>query len=159
MGTVAELNDYLRSMKARVPFACAAAAEAMGLLFTAEVKLNELSRFTHPPHSSWGWVTSSPGNWSANTNSPPGSPPALVSGALRASVIPSPPVVTGDSATVIVGGTTVYARIQELGGWAGKGDRSHLPPRPYLKPALERLVADKRLTQAAVKGWLAVMGL
>jgi phage gpG-like protein len=148
MSTIPEVSGRLREMKLKARPATTAAALAMGLLFTAEVKADELSRFTHGPLS-----------WGESTNSPPGSPPALVSGALRGSVRPEPPVSSGTRCVVVVGGTVVYARIQELGGWAGRGHRSHLPPRPYLKPAAERLIANGSITKAAVRGWLAVMGL
>jgi phage gpG-like protein len=43
----------------------------------------------------------------------------------------------GAVAMAHVAPTTVYARIQELGGVSGKGHRSHLPPRPYVAPAVE----------------------
>jgi hypothetical protein len=99
MSTIPEVSGRLREMKLKARPATTAAALAMGLLFTAEVKADELSRFTHGPLS-----------W-------------------------------------------------ELGGWAGRGHRSHLPPRPYLKPAAERLIANGSITKAAVRGWLAVMGL
>ena len=81
------------------------------------------------------------------TPSPPGTPPAAISGALAASVI-----VTDDGESAFVGPTTDYGRIQELGGemhghpmmhWqeppgVWHHSRGHsLPDRPYLKPALE----------------------
>ena len=43
----------------------------------------------------------------------------------------------GAIALAHVAPTTVYARIQELGGVSGKDHRSHLPPRPYVAPAIE----------------------
>jgi phage gpG-like protein len=71
------------------------------------------------------------------TPSGPGEPPSLVSGQLRRSVRMTKIEKTGAWAwTAHVAPTTVYARIQELGGWAGRGHRSHLPPRPYVKPAV-----------------------
>jgi len=36
-----------------------------------------------------------------------------------------------------IGPTAVYSRIQELGGDTGRGHRSHLPPRPYIKPTTQ----------------------
>ncbi len=72
------------------------------------------------------------------TGSKPGEPPWRISGALGRSVDVHGPVLRG----VVglrwegkVGAGAVYARIQELGGWAGAGHRSYLPPRPHLKPA------------------------
>lgn len=34
--------------------------------------------------------------------------------------------------------STVYARIQELSGWAGRDHASFLPERPYVRPASEQ---------------------
>jgi hypothetical protein len=135
----------------------------MGLLMTAETKLT-LSQMSHEEGSP--------------TPSPPGAPPALITGALRNSVVPLPPVGFGVRWWVIVGGTTVYARIQELGGeihpgasgWLANRNTGQifvspytssqsitLPPRPYLKPTAEKIIADGRATRAAVQGWLRVM--
>lgn len=81
------------------------------------------------------------------TPSPPGSPPASISGELAASVL-----VTDDGESAFVGPTTDYGRIQELGGFMQGHPMMHwqeppgvwhhsrghsLPERPYLKPALE----------------------
>lgn len=79
------------------------------------------------------------------TPAAPGEPPSLITGQLRRSVrmIPKGP------GHVQVGATTVYARIQELGGWAGSGHASYLPPRPYLKPALRN--SRTAMRAAAVK--------
>lgn len=143
MVSVEDVSEKLRAMSARVPAAVTAAGLAMALDFSAEVKTDELTRFTHTV--------------SQATNSPPGSPPALVSGALRGSVYPEPPITAGARCTVIVGGHVVYARIQELGGDAGRNHASHLPPRPYLRPAAERVLATGQTRKAAVRGWLTVM--
>jgi phage gpG-like protein len=39
-----------------------------------------------------------------------------------------------------------YAAIHEFGGWAGRNLASHIPPRPYLNPALvamrEKIISD-----------------
>lgn len=75
------------------------------------------------------------------TPSAPGEPPSLVTGALAGSVtVTSTASDRGWAAEI--GATTAYARIQELGGVAGKGHKADLPPRPYLKPALEASVGD-----------------
>lgn len=66
------------------------------------------------------------------TPSSPGTPPAIVTGALRASITTSSPKRIGfGSYMVQVGPTMIYARVQELGG-----GRSNLPARPYMAPAL-----------------------
>lgn len=70
------------------------------------------------------------------TPSAPGEPPAMILGGLKASVIVTPPTAVGPYRfEARVGPTAVYSRIQELGGTAGRGAK--LPPRPYLKPAVE----------------------
>jgi hypothetical protein len=151
--SVADVSDRLRQLQDRAPLATRAAALGMGLLMTAETELT-LSEFSGP------------------SPSPAGSPPAVQSGDLRRSVKPMPPVGGGPVWAVTVGGTTVYARIQELGGTitaknfpqlgnptAGFfGPQVTLPPRPYIKPTAEKIIADGRASKAAVKGWLAVMG-
>lgn len=143
MTTIQEVNDRLKAMRDRAPAAATAAVMAMGLDFTAEVRSDELSRRSHPAGTP--------------TNSPPGNPPSLISGALRGSVYPDPPITRGFRSSIKVGGRTVYARIQELGGWAGRNHASHLPPRPYLSPAAGRVLATGQARKAAVRGWLTVM--
>lgn len=65
-----------------------------------------------------------------------GEPPAMITGALKASVVVSPARRLGMRWERKVGATTDYARIQELGGTAGFN--SQLPPRPYLRPAIDK---------------------
>lgn len=67
------------------------------------------------------------------TPSAPGSPPSLVSGALRRSITVEPPTRTADGWSISVGPTVVYGRIQELGG--SSNGHNYLPPRPYMAPA------------------------
>jgi hypothetical protein len=69
------------------------------------------------------------------TGSPPGSPPWRITGALRDSVKVRRARARGSVIQAQVGATTVYARIQELGGDTGRDHRTHLPPRPSLYPA------------------------
>jgi hypothetical protein len=96
-----------------------------------------LRTYTHPPGTP--------------TTSPPGSPPALVTGNLMRSWVKRGPLpgrhrheVRGE-----VGPTTVYARIQELGGRVRIHHRgqigpqretsyAHIPARPYVKPATDQ---------------------
>lgn len=71
------------------------------------------------------------------TNSPPGEPPALVTGHMHASWRSRYAYRVGRYRVRGQGGnTTVQARIQELGGRTGAGHRTRLPPRPYLGPAV-----------------------
>jgi hypothetical protein len=83
------------------------------------------------------------------TPSPPGSPPSLISGTLRRSVITQPPVGGGGLWSASGGPTAVQSRIQELGGRAGRGHRTVLPPRPYVRPAVDQLRASGRLSEIA----------
>jgi len=39
--------------------------------------------------------------------------------------------------SVIVGSDVVYARIQDLGGWTGKGHKTHIKPTNYLRKSFE----------------------
>ena len=84
------------------------------------------------------------------TPSPPGSAPAMISGALRNSVTAGQlRVARGSSAggqfasggapgvySTHVGPNTVYARIQEFGGVCGRNHATVLPARPYMAPTL-----------------------
>lgn len=84
------------------------------------------------------------------TPAPPGAPPAIITGTLRRSVIGSGPADEGGGRWVAtVRPTTVYARIQEMGGRAGRGHRSKLPPRPYVAPAVRELEMSGRLQEVA----------
>jgi phage gpG-like protein len=80
----------------------------------------ELSRSSHPRGTP--------------TPSAPGSPPSLISGALRRSIqVEGPQQLGGASWTVSVGTNIVYGPIQERGGMAG---HARLPARPYMYPGL-----------------------
>lgn len=157
MATIQELSDRLRELQDLGVKGTAAAASGMGLLMVAETTLVELRKYSHGE--------------TEPTTSPPGEPPALVSGRLRASMRMTPPVTRGARSGVMVGGTAPYARIQELGGeiYARNapqlgspirgffGTHVTLPARPYLKPAEERLEAGGKLRSAAAKGFIAVV--
>jgi HK97 gp10 family phage protein len=78
------------------------------------------------------------------TTSTPGSPPDVVTGTLRRSIVSDVPTLSGFVVTGRVYPTAVYARIQELGGQG-------LPPRPYMQPAYEASL-DK-LRDIAVQEW------
>ena len=84
----------------------------------------ELSRKTHPPGTP--------------TPSIAPEPPALVTGNLRRSAQDRAPYrfarAVWEGALRM---TAVYARIQELGGRAGRNHAATLPPRPYVAPAVK----------------------
>lgn len=72
------------------------------------------------------------------TGSAPGQPPWRVSGHMSRQVKVYGPIFIGGWRPRWegkVGPDVVQGRIQELGGWAGAGHRSYLPPRPSLGPA------------------------
>lgn len=123
------------------------AAEAMGRTLVREVTRNELVRYTHPAGT--------------KTNSPPGQPPAIITGTLRRSVKQEP--ISGGRRVsqfrweTTVGGTAVYARIQELGGWTGRHHATYLPRRPYLSAALMRSRASIR--EAGVDAFKKELGM
>ncbi|MFJ8606376.1 hypothetical protein ACIRH0_04180 [Streptomyces sp. NPDC093675] len=90
------------------------------------------------------------------TPSNPGDPPSLVTGTLRRSTKVTGPVPAGMGRWLAeVGPTAVYGRVQELGGTAGRG--AELPPRPYVQPAFERLVASGAIRSTYYAAWAAAI--
>ena len=92
------------------------------------------------------------GTWSP---SPPGDAPALVTGALRRSITVKVSREGISGAKAEIGPTIIYGRIQELGGNAGRHGSVHLPPRPYMKPALEYSVPE--MSRIYYEAWQAAM--
>lgn len=134
-----ELTDALAEMVGRVTTASPHVVEAIGELMQertrSKLHLTEHERGTPTPAA-------------------PGTPPSFIGGYLQGSVTHTPVVPTGDGVwSMMVGGTAVYARIQELGGWAGRDHASHLPPRPYLRPAYDELIASGEATEQAANIW------
>lgn len=118
------------------------ATAAAAHLIEREIKLT-LRTYTHPEGTP--------------TTSPPGQPPALVTGNLRRSIVVRGPRAGRKPYQVVaqVGPTAVYSRIQELGGRVrirGRGEvgpqreRSYanLPARPYVRPTVNRVRRDVR---------------
>lgn len=89
------------------------------------------------------------------TPSRPGSPPSLVSGTLMRSIAVQGPTTTGATAQAGVGPTAVYGRIHEIGGQAGRGHATTLPPRPYLRPGVE--AAHARIRDIYYAAWRGVL--
>ena len=123
---MAELNGFeammaaLESIAAKVYAGTPGALGQAGHLVEGLVKM-ELSRTSHPRGTP--------------TPSAPGSPPSLISGALRRSIQVEGPQPVGAAAwSVSIGTNIVYGPIQERGGVAGRGAR--LPARPYMYPGL-----------------------
>jgi phage gpG-like protein len=98
-----------------------------------------LSRYSHPPNTP--------------TPSPPGQPPARITGHLRGSVSPTGPYPTGGGFAGRVGPTAVYSRIQELGGRTGRNHSVTLPPRPYMRPTRASVIADGSLRRTYAGAW------
>ena len=83
-------------------------------------------------------------------SSEPGTPPAWRTGWLHDHVyVRVLPVDEGWQARIYP--STVYARIQELGGVTGAGYRTHLPPRPYVSPARDETIP--RVGQTFADAW------
>jgi phage gpG-like protein len=118
-------------------------AEAMAAVGEQAIKMN-LSLSSHPRGT--------------KTPAPPGAPPALISGTLRRSVRRTRSYASGlGEWTAHVAPTVVYARIQELGGRAGRDHRSYLPPRPYVRPAI--IASTLRARSAAIRVFRERTGL
>jgi len=64
--------------------------------------------------------------------------PGVYHGKLRSSITHR--VVKGGTGLIVGPGRSVkYARIHEVGGDAGRGGRTQIPARPYIKPAWQKL--------------------
>lgn len=146
----AALPAVLAAISARAAAAAPDVANAMAFAYQRHLVDVTLTRYSHPPQT--------------KTPSPPGQPPALVTGTLRRSVRVDPAHGSG-VAVAHVAPHTVYARIQEAGGdiypvrarylrWTEDGvvhysRHVHLPERPYMAPATRETIADGSLHRAA----------
>ena len=140
---VTEVTARLRAMATAIDTATPKVLEVGMDLFEGQARAN-LSRYSHKRNTP--------------TPSPPGLPPAIISGALRSSFEHTQPASTGPGVwTASIGPNIIYGRIQELGGIAGRGHRSHLPARPYLKPAIKSLAADPLFRQMVARTWGAAL--
>lgn len=91
------------------------------------------------------------------TNSPRGGPPALVTGNLVRSWRSTRPHAGRTPHTVETEGgpTTVYSRIQELSGMAGRGHLTFIPKRPYVRPMV--LVSRRGVRRIHMNAWRAAI--
>lgn len=140
---VSNTENALRRLRDRAPDGAKQAAQRMSDVGERAIKM-ELSRSSHSP------FTKTP-------SKPYADPPSLITGALRASVRQTRLYRDGDSWIAHVAPTTVYARIQELGGVTGWQYRTRLPPRPYVKPAIVQWRMKYR--DAAVSAFREYTGL
>lgn len=132
---VPEWNAAMEKLVAEASRACERGANNAARLVATETK-KTLTRTTHRKGTP--------------TPSRPGEPPSLVTGTLRRGVIIVPAEPSGTTSwTAKVGPTSVYARVQELGGDTG---RMVLPARPYLGPTVARLIGDGSLWGAFASG-------
>lgn len=140
---ISECITALNTMATRIDAAIPRALE-QGMVVFEERAWSNLSRYSH--------------SRGTPTPSPPGQPPAYISGTLRSSFETTPPVPSGAGEwSAVVGPTTVYARIQEEGGMAGRGHRSRIPKRPYLRPAVDDLLKDRALVDVFERAWAAAL--
>lgn len=138
---MSEAGDALRRLAEKADNEGAReASRAMGT-FAVEVDTELLGLSSHPPRT--------------KTPSPPGSPPSRISGALRGSVDDWLHVQLGLGLyeTRVGPVNIVYSRIQELGGHAGRGHKTYLPPRPYMRPALDQMTGSGELTRVAAEAF------
>lgn len=93
------------------------------------------------------------------TPSPPGQPPALITGTLRRSIkVTGPMAAAGPYAyEAQIGPTVVYGRIQELGGVCGRNRATTLPARPYLTPAYNDVASSGELKRIFTAAWTAAI--
>ena len=163
--TPAELPPVLAAVGERASRAAPDAATAMAYAYHRHLTGDVLRRYTHPPRT--------------KTPSPPGGPPALVTGTLRRSVRAVAAAGGGPVAMALVAPHTVYARIQELGGhiypkhttrggrpgflrWTEDGvthyaRHVYLPPRPYMAICTRETIANGSLHRAAVAAFEAAV--
>lgn len=136
---MSEAGDALRRIADKADRDGGRAAAQMMAAAGDRVIKEKLSTFSHSPGTP--------------TPSPPGQPPAIITGTMRRSVITKPPVGGGGRWTVKVVPTAVQSRIQELGGRAGRNHQTVLPPRPYVRPAIAQLRASGQLSEVAASAF------
>lgn len=135
-----DLAAALERMAERGASAARPAAEAMAAVAERAIK-QELSASSHPRGTP--------------TPSRPGEAPSLVTGQLRRSVRRTRSEGGAGHWEAHVAPTTVYARIQELGGSAGRGHRTRLPARPYAGVGIA--MSRTRMHRAAIRAFRKVV--
>ena len=148
--TPAEDIALLEQIRDRAAVVAPRLAMAMGNAQQRQLKDHTLARTAHAP------VTQTP--------APPGSPPAMMTGRLRASVTCVQGAGGGTSGSAIVAPHTIYAETQEFGGvhhgnthmylWlkyigreevVRRGWRKRvvdIPARPFMRPSRDDVIAD-----------------
>lgn len=138
MAATVDVDGFVAALRAwdeRTVEATQAAAHDAGEIVREAIQDN-LARRDYPPAS------------------PEGEPPAWRTGWLFEHVYLNVlPTDTGWQARAYP--STVYARIHELSGWAGRDHASFLPERPYVRPARDETVP--RVGDAFVSRWRGAM--
>lgn len=89
------------------------------------------------------------------TPSGPGDPPSKVSGTLARGVrVEAARMLAKGVWRARVGPTSIYARIQALGGQTGRSGTTTLPARPYVAPAWAEVV-PVRMAEVMHRRWSA----
>lgn len=150
---VKELQDAMSAMVARQN-----TATRSGLARSASLLEREIKVGLSITSSTGGEQRDQKGRFAkrGSTSSAPGEPPYLRSGDLRRSVQQDEisPLGMGRYSTQ-VGPTIVYGRIQEIGGDTGPNGATHLDPRPYVAPALEKVTPQMYAVMKAA--WAAAL--
>ena len=135
----------LESMGHRADAGARAAAEAMAK-GDQEVTQAMLSLTSHPSGTA--------------TPSPPGSPPSRVSGHLESTARARPAFPVGANRwEAHMAPDAVYARIHEFGGRTGRGHRTRLPARPYIRPSFEGFIATGKAEKLGREAFAREVGL
>lgn len=139
---IPEFGAALNAWAERASIAARQATASGGHAIEAKVK-RKLTTYSHPAGTP--------------TPSPPGEPPALVTGQMRRSVrVSTPAQVAPGTWETRTGPSVIYGRIQELGGRAGRG--SVLPARPYLAPSVAELLSSGELFRIMRDAWARAQG-
>jgi hypothetical protein len=149
--TPAQLPAFLKVVRDKAATTAPGVSHAMSDTFMDHLVHVTLRQTMHAPFT--------------ETPSPPGRPPAWVTGRLAGSVTITPGVQSGIRATNSVGPHIFYASVQEFGGdmearhrqfmrFLKDGEhfakRVHVPKRPYMEPALEDVIQDGTLQSSAI---------
>ena len=156
--TPEEVTGFLKAIQARAADAAPPTVMAIGQTYQKHLQKVTLRR-SFAAVGQYG------------TPASPGQPPAWRTGELARSVITAAGPSSGTSASAVVGPHTVYAVTQERGGvhearrarymrWVNSGGfwslrRVEIPPRPYMRPALDDVMGDGSLTRAAMESFMA----
>lgn len=161
MNAATEVADRLRAIAAKVESAAPkASVQALSRAGETMAKLT-LSTGAHAAGT--------------DTPNPPGGPPGIISGALRRSVARTPAVPSGPATwSQALGSVIIYAAVQEHGATISSkgtyplrnaktgqvfGQSVTIPARPWMKPAVERLISSGLGQKAAISAFEAVLGL